>query len=106
MNINKETIQEHCKRKAAQIIHDTMECEEPRSAHDWFAACRIIEASPSIVRAAIRLIEDHCRNVNRDADPNHVGTFTYVCALMLWENVREPRYSIAGKPPFGKIIFH
>jgi len=106
MDINEETIRNHCKRMAAQIIHDTMECAEPRNEHDWFAACRIIDANPGIVKSAIRMIEDHRRHVNRDADPNHYGTFEYVFRRTLWENLQRPRERLEDHPPFGKITFY
>jgi hypothetical protein len=104
MDIDKDTIREHCKRVAAQIIHDTMECEEPRAGHDWNAACRIV--SEGLVDAAVRCIVEHCRYVNRDADPNHFGTFIYACRRMIWENLQGPRERMENKPPYGKITFH
>jgi hypothetical protein len=106
MRIDTGTIREHCKHMLAQMFHDTIKCEGPRSQHDWFAACRVIDANPYIVTAAIRRITEHCQHYDHQADPNHYGTFDHVCWRMIWENMREARESMENQSPYGKITFH
>jgi hypothetical protein len=102
--MNRETATHYLTRKVAQIIHDTVECnDDPRAETDWLAAERIV--SERFGWMISRMLGETREAVHWILPEDATFTeFDRSLGQYVWSNTQSERSRLPS-PPYGQITF-